>query len=59
MKNREPRSFLVEPFLYGVQSSDVGTFVAVTALLGAVSLFASYVPAARATRVDPGAAMRT
>jgi predicted permease len=50
---------LLEGFLYGVESSDVGTFVAVTALLGAVSLFASYVPAARATRVDPGAAMRT
>jgi predicted permease len=44
--------------LYEVQPGDPVTFAAVAAVLGAVGLLASLVPARRATRVDPLEAMR-
>jgi predicted permease len=44
--------------LYGVQSTDLVTLAAVSALLLAVAFIASYVPALRATRVDPVIALR-
>jgi predicted permease len=49
---------LLEGLLYGIEATDFGTFVAVVALLGGVSFFASYVPAVRATRADPADALR-
>lgn len=44
--------------LYGVGSSDPATLVMVSALLIAISLFASYVPANQATKVEPTVALR-
>ncbi len=39
--------------LYNVGAFDIATFLGVTLALAAVSLFASYIPALRATRADP------
>jgi putative ABC transport system permease protein len=44
---------LISSFLYGVRPADPLTYASVTALLSVVVLLASYVPAYRATRVDP------
>jgi ABC-type antimicrobial peptide transport system permease subunit len=49
---------LIRTLLYEVAPTDPPTFVAVALGLAVVALVASYVPARRATRVDPVVAMR-
>ncbi len=44
--------------LFGVTSADPVTFVAVALMLLLVTVIASYIPAWRATRVDPIIALR-
>jgi ABC-type antimicrobial peptide transport system permease subunit len=49
---------LMRTLLYGVSATDPLTYVVVVAVLLAVSVLASVVPASRAARVDPLVAMR-
>jgi putative ABC transport system permease protein len=49
---------ILEPALYGVTSTDISTYVAVAVFLFLIALIACYVPARRATRVDPLQALR-
>jgi len=50
---------LLSTFLFNVKPSDPAVFVAVPLILSAVALQAVWLPAARASRVDPMQALRT
>jgi predicted lysophospholipase L1 biosynthesis ABC-type transport system permease subunit len=49
---------VVQSLLFDVSSTDPLSYVGVTVFLAAIALLASYVPARRATRVDPLTALR-
>ncbi|HKY03866.1 MAG TPA: FtsX-like permease family protein, partial [Blastocatellia bacterium] len=49
---------LMTALLYGVSATDLVTFVAISGLLTLVAVLASFIPARRATRVDPMIALR-
>jgi putative ABC transport system permease protein len=49
---------VLSTLIYGVQPSDPLTFVGVSAILAAVALLASFIPAYRAARVEPVKALR-
>jgi putative ABC transport system permease protein len=49
---------LMASLLFGVPPTDAATFISVSALLAVIALCASFIPAQRATRVDPMQALR-
>jgi putative ABC transport system permease protein len=51
-------SRLLTTLLFNVQANDLGVYVAVSLLLGIVTVVASYVPAKRASKIDPLTALR-
>ena len=50
---------LMQSQLFGVGAADPPTFVAIAVLLALVALAASYIPARRASRIDPIVCLRS
>ncbi len=49
---------LITRFLFGIRSADPIAFITAVIALAAISALAAYIPARRATRVDPVSALR-
>jgi putative ABC transport system permease protein len=49
---------ILSGMLFGVSPADAATLLAITVLVTVIALFASYVPARRALRIDPSEALR-
>jgi predicted permease len=53
-----PLARVAQSMLFGVRANDVPVMIGASLLLAAVAMVAGYIPAARATRVDPLSALR-
>jgi putative ABC transport system permease protein len=51
-------SRVLQTFLFEVKTTDAATFAMASLLLIGVAMFSSYIPARRATKVDPMVALR-
>jgi ABC-type antimicrobial peptide transport system permease subunit len=49
---------VIAGMLFGVRATDSVTFVGVSLMLLCIAVIASYIPALRATRIDPVIALR-
>jgi predicted permease len=49
---------VISALLFGVTAVDVATYVTMSALLASVTMLATYLPARRASRIDPAIALR-
>ncbi len=49
---------VMSTLLYGINATDAFTFVTTPLLLGTIAIIASYVPARRASKLDPMIALR-
>jgi putative ABC transport system permease protein len=52
-------TWTISGFLYGIGSADLATFAVIPMILVGVALLAAFIPARRASMVDPVRALRT